>query len=140
MSIHSEIKRLRLAKGWSHQQLAAEVSAVEGLKKPLSWQTVQQWEREPAATGAGKSTAPKRSRLDVVARLLGTDTEALMAGRPPKTPAAGTSVDGLTAQEAMLIAYVRMLDEEQLRAMVTEARERAAGYSVISAKRPLLGT
>lgn len=70
MSIHEQIRAKRLAKGWSMETLAAEVSKAEGMEKPLSWQTVQQWE-------AGKS-APKRSRLETVATLLETTLGALM--------------------------------------------------------------
>lgn len=70
MTIHDQIKARRLALGWSMETLAAEVSKLEGLGKPLSWQTVQQWE-------AGKS-APKRSRLEIVASLLGSTVAELM--------------------------------------------------------------
>ncbi|MEJ7685657.1 MAG: helix-turn-helix transcriptional regulator [Variovorax sp.] len=63
MTIHENIKQARLAKGWSMERLAEEVSKAEGLSKVLAWQTVQQWEREGG-------TAPKRKRLDVVAKLL----------------------------------------------------------------------
>lgn len=47
------------------QRLADEVSKAEGLPKPLAWQTVQQWERTD-----GDGTAPKRKRLEIVAKLL----------------------------------------------------------------------
>jgi phage repressor protein C with HTH and peptisase S24 domain len=63
MSIHDEIKTARLHKKWSMERLAAEVSKAEKLAKPLSWQTVQQWE-----SGA---SAPKRKRMETVASLLG---------------------------------------------------------------------
>jgi len=62
VSIHEQIKAARLAKGWSMERLAEEVSRAEDLAKPLSWQTVQQWE-------SGNS-APKRTRMAVVQRLL----------------------------------------------------------------------
>jgi transcriptional regulator with XRE-family HTH domain len=75
MSIHQEIRRLRLAKGWSHQQVAQEVSKLEGASKVLAWQTVQQWEKPPEEGG----TAPKRARLAYVARALGTTVESLIA-------------------------------------------------------------
>jgi len=44
------------------ERLAAEISEAEGLSKTLSWQTVQQWERG--------DSAPKRKRMETVARLL----------------------------------------------------------------------
>lgn len=69
MTIHEAIKRRREALGWSHQRLASEISKLEGLQKPLAWQTVQQWE---------KSTAPKRTRLPIVAEALQTTVADLM--------------------------------------------------------------
>lgn len=81
MSIHSEIKRRRVALGWSHERLADEVSKLEGLQKPLSWQSVQQWEREDG-------TAPKRKRLEFVARALGTYVETLIDEKSPQHIAA----------------------------------------------------
>lgn len=62
MSIHDEIRTRRKAKGLSQGELANEVSKREGLARPLTWQTVQNWE---------KTTAPKRKRLEVVAAILG---------------------------------------------------------------------
>lgn len=66
MSIHEQIKAARIAKEWSMERLAEEVSRAENLAKPLSWQTVQQWERG--------NSAPKRTRMEVVTKLLGIDT------------------------------------------------------------------
>lgn len=70
MTIHEAIKRRREELGWSHQRVADEVSVLEGLQKPLTWQTVQQWER---------STAPKRTRLPIVARALKLSLADLMS-------------------------------------------------------------
>ena len=70
MSIHTEITRRRKALGWSMERLAAEVSKVEGLKKPLNWQTVQQWENG--------GSAPKRTRMGFVAQAFGCSLAALM--------------------------------------------------------------
>lgn len=69
MSIHQEIKARREALEWSQTKLAEEVSAREGLPKPLSWQTVQQWENG--------SSAPTRKRLPFVASALGCSPEEL---------------------------------------------------------------
>lgn len=69
MSIHEAIKRARKKKGWSMERLAQEVSTAEKLSKPLSWQTVQQWE--------SGGSAPKRKRMAVVASLLGLNTTTL---------------------------------------------------------------
>lgn len=71
MSIHEAIKAYRLALGWSHERLAAEVSKREGLPKPLAWQTVQQWENA--------KSAPARKRLPFVADALGISVDELNA-------------------------------------------------------------
>ena len=63
-SIHKRIKDLREKLGLSMEQLAERV--------PVSWQTVQQWEN-------GK-TAPKRARLEAVAKALNTTPEYLAVG------------------------------------------------------------
>lgn len=73
MTIHEAIRKRREALGWSHQRLADEISRLEGLQKPLAWQTVQQWE---------KSTAPKRTRLPIVAQALRTTVAQLMNLHP----------------------------------------------------------
>lgn len=64
-TIHERIKKLREKSGLSMEALAALLS----LK---SWQTIQQWEN-------GK-TAPKRSRVDDVARVLNTTSEYILFG------------------------------------------------------------
>lgn len=89
MSIHAAIKALRIGKDWSHERLAEEVSAIEKLSKPLTWQTVQQWEN-------GKS-APLRKRLPHVAKALGVSFEqlqALAADQELLTPLAHQLGDG----------------------------------------------
>lgn len=69
MSIHEAIKARREALEWSQTKLADEVSAREGLTKPLAWQTVQQWENGVSA--------PARKRLPHVASALGLTLEQL---------------------------------------------------------------
>lgn len=86
MSIHAAIKALRLSKGWSHTTLGIKVAEAEGLAKPLTRQTVSQWESEDAT-----ATAPKRKRLEYVAQVLGTSIDRLLDGNPEPlgaTPAA----------------------------------------------------
>lgn len=63
-TIHKRIKDLREKLGLSMEQLADRI--------PVSWQTVQQWEN-------GK-TAPKRARLEAVAKALNTTPEYLAVG------------------------------------------------------------
>lgn len=110
MSIHDQIKAARLAKGWSHARLAEEVSKAEGRKKSLAWQTVQQWEKEDG-------TAPKRSRLETVARVLGCSVGELI----------GSTEATIPADEAALLAAYRKLPPE-----VRPAVLRAAGVTVDS--------
>ena len=71
LTIHELIRDRREAKGWSQQDLADRVSEREGLARPLTWQTVQQWE---------KKTAPKRKRVQIVAELLGIPPNAFVGG------------------------------------------------------------
>ncbi|MFD1709068.1 hypothetical protein FVQ98_14625 [Ottowia sp. GY511] len=96
MSIHQTIKREREARGWSMEDLAAKVSAMEGLQKPLSWQAVQQWEKEDAGT------APKRKRLEVVAALFDMSVANLLGGY------GGSPVAVLTAEEAVPKGYLNI--------------------------------
>ncbi len=71
-TIHEAIRDRREALGLSMQDLALRVSEKEGRKKPLSWQTIQQWEN-------GKS-APTRSRMPFVAEVLKSTAQKLLAG------------------------------------------------------------
>lgn len=66
MSINKRIKERRLALGLSSHKALAELVGV-------TWQTVQQWEKEGG-------TAPNRSRIDAVAAALGVSAEWLRTG------------------------------------------------------------
>lgn len=66
MSIHSRIKERRIAMGLKSHQALADLIGV-------SWQTVQLWEKEGG-------TAPKRDRIDAVAKALGVTVEWLRSG------------------------------------------------------------
>jgi len=70
MNIHKRIKERREALGLSMQELAARIGV-------RAWQTVQQWEKEDAEGG----TAPKRERLELVARVLDTTPGWLLFGQ-----------------------------------------------------------
>ena len=72
-NIHARLHAARISKKMSMQQMAPLV----GVK---SWQTIQQWERNPA-TGQ-KATAPKRDRLPIVAEVLGVTVDYLYFGAP----------------------------------------------------------
>jgi transcriptional regulator with XRE-family HTH domain len=71
-SLAQQIRDARTAKGWSLERLAKELSQAMGLKKPLSWQAVQQWEK---ATG----TAPSRKKMPHVLKLLDIKAEGYAA-------------------------------------------------------------
>lgn len=67
MSIHARIKQRRIDCGFTSLEALAKAVGVK------SWQTVQQWEKEGG-------TAPNRSRLEKVAKVLRTTPEWLMHG------------------------------------------------------------
>lgn len=68
-NIHTRIKALRLGRKLSMQALADACQ--------VTWQTVQQWEQP-------NGTAPKRARLEAVAKALGTTTSYLISGLYPE--------------------------------------------------------
>ena len=76
MSIHQNIKTRRELKQWSQARLAEEVSRLESRSKPLSWQTVQQWERE-------QGTQPSSKRLQFVAKALDCSASELVGETAP---------------------------------------------------------
>jgi transcriptional regulator with XRE-family HTH domain len=97
-NIHERIRLAREERKWSMERLAKEISDAEGLAKPLAWQTIQQWEN-----GA---SAPKRTRMALVKRLLGLDVEDARAK--------GDVYETLTADEqAMLKNYRKLLDKDR---------------------------
>jgi transcriptional regulator with XRE-family HTH domain len=71
MTIHTRIRALREAKGWSRRQLGDEIQRLEGNNKAISSPTIRGWEEG--------EYAPKRTRLPYVAQALGTTVEALLA-------------------------------------------------------------
>lgn len=74
MSIHARIKERRLVLKLSQEKLGELLG--------VKYQTIQQWETEPdAANPKVLSTAPKRTRLADVARVLGVTEEWLVTGR-----------------------------------------------------------
>jgi transcriptional regulator with XRE-family HTH domain len=70
--IHSRIKALRKRQYPSLESFADTIG--------VSWQTVQQWEKS-------NGTAPKRTRLEKVAKALGTTANYLMTGLSEPTTA-----------------------------------------------------
>lgn len=101
-TIHERIKKLREKSGLSMEALAAILS----LK---SWQTIQQWEN-------GK-TAPKRSRVDDVARVLNTTSEYILFGDAQAQT--GNEVKELPAANESEFTNIRRFD---LRASAGEGR------------------
>lgn len=99
-SIHGRIRERREALGLSQQRL--------GELLHVSYQTIQQWEREPGTRPDGseiQSTAPKRVRLAQVAAILGVTPEWLMSGRDG---------DGnvLDPTEAQMILFYRGISDD----------------------------
>ena len=83
------------------EQLAKAVSEAENLAKPLAWQTIQQWER-----GA---SAPKRSRMPVVERLLGLTPEPLAQHASTQPKAGEESAPYLAAAPVSLPSTYSLL-------------------------------
>lgn len=109
--IHDAIREARQAKGMTMVQLAARISEIEGLAKPIRWQNVQQWEKPKGQGG----TAPRRERLEAVAQALGIHVRSLL-GPPPllhvvnaSSPKMFADLDGL---EGSLITMFRSLSAE----------------------------
>ena len=65
-TIHARLKRLRMERGASLEDVAAAIG--------VSWQTVQQWEREH------DGTAPARRRQNAVANYFGIPVSVLLTG------------------------------------------------------------
>lgn len=71
-SIHRKIKRLRKARGLTLETFAKEVG--------VSWQSAQQWEKDPGGT------APHRKRMNRVAEVLGVAVAELLSGNLDNEP------------------------------------------------------
>ena len=89
MTIHRRIKERREALGLSLVQVAEELG--------VTWQAVQQWEEEGG-------TAPRRTRMEQVAKVLQTTVEYLQTGRDP-------SGGNLSPREYQMICWYRGLPE-----------------------------
>lgn len=106
-TIHTRIRERRLAMKLSQEQLAKELGVTR--------QTVQQWETEPSPDDDRVlSTAPKRTRLVAVAKLLGVTPEYLMTGRD----AEGQLVD---ANKRQLMQFYDGMSPELQDALVAHA-------------------
>jgi DNA-binding XRE family transcriptional regulator len=71
MSIHTRIKKRRIALFSSQEAFAQELRTAYDVK--VTWQTIQQWEKEGG-------TAPNRSRMPAVVAALKTTAEWLLHG------------------------------------------------------------
>lgn len=76
------------------QELADRVQKIEGAQKTLSYQAVQQWEKEVGGA------APKRKRLEAVAKALETDVQTLL-GAPVGADLSGDEADLIEAYRAI---------------------------------------
>lgn len=100
MSIHKRIKEKRTAKKLSMKALAKLVGVD-------AWQTVQQWENKDET----KATAPQRTRLELVAKVLDTSPEYLLYGRDPSQEQNVLQFAKLSGLEAQLVMQYRALSE-----------------------------
>lgn len=116
MSIHSRIRQKRLERGFTSQEaFAKEVGVV--------WQTIQQWETEGG-------TAPKRSRIQKVAEVLGTTPEWLMTGVGEDAPAASAvssergapTLQWVSEDEALLLSEYRAKTDSGKNSLLVMAR------------------
>lgn len=111
-TIHARIASLRKGKGLSMQGLAKLVG--------VSYQTVQQWEN-------GKS-APKRTRLERVASVLGVTPQELVAG----VSAGRKTAPGYDPRLDEIPALFSWLTEEQKNGLITKLRATAMANKAIA--------
>lgn len=134
MNIHQRIKERRLALGLKSHGALAELVGV-------SWQTVQLWEKEGG-------TAPKRTRLEKVAKVLGVSTTWLLNGsdnfpekstdgaatsRPSSTP---PGLQWVTYDECQILTMYRATDATGRQSIldVAEAVKKSLIFSAIRHK------
>lgn len=104
------------------EKLAEEVSNAEGLAKPLAWQTVQQWEKE-------NGTAPKRKRMEIVARLLGINLHALI------TEGAGTTVHVHHPEDELPHGFIKI---QESKIAFSAGNGHTPSYEVIEDSEPVV--
>lgn len=85
MSIHKKLKQLRLEKNLSMQEAGKRIG--------VSWQTIQQWEKED-----GSGTAPKRTRLDKVAEFYGVTASLLLDDEQQFSPVMKKNINNEVSQ------------------------------------------
>lgn len=123
MSIHKQIRQAREKMGWSMERLAKEVSEAEGLAKPLAWQTVQQWENG--------TSAPKRTRMEVVQRLLKIGNEPAPSPRTAEPDAAALAYRYhdllIDLEDIPEVKRSRLMD--MIHQAAEESREAAAHFA-----------
>lgn len=111
-TIHARIASLRKGKGLSMQGLAKLVG--------VSYQTVQQWEN-------GKS-APKRTRLERVASVLGVTPQEIVAG----VSGSRKNAPGHDPRLDEIPALFSWLTEEQKNGLITKLRATAMANKAIA--------
>lgn len=105
-TIHSRIRDLRKKQGLSLEAFAALVE--------VSWQSVQQWEREDG-------TAPTRKRLPAVAKALGVSVEELVVGDRKRDAIAKMADAAQDKMLAQLIELYAQLDQAGRDKLLSEA-------------------
>jgi transcriptional regulator with XRE-family HTH domain len=111
MTINKRIKDRREALGLTMQELATAIEV-------KAWQTVQQWEKEGG-------TAPKRSRLEKVAKVLKVSPEWLITGREPDNQPRALQFAELNGLEAQLVMLYRSLSDDDKHALSVYANDLA---------------
>lgn len=104
-TIHTRIKKLRLAKGLSMAALGRQLK--------VHWQTVQQWENG--------TSAPKRSRLSAAAAALGVSPQELAHG----APGAAQTSHNHDPRVSEISSLFPLLTEAQKVTLITNVRSMA---------------
>lgn len=119
MSIHTRIKQRRIDCGFSSHEAFAKAVGV-------SWQTVQQWEKEGG-------TAPNRGRMEKVAKALETTPEWLLYG----TDGATGAESGAPAKRANKPALQWVYEDEVELLSLYRASTQAAKETLLTAAEAL---
>lgn len=110
-TIHQRIKRFRQAKGLTIEAVAKEVG--------VSYQSAQQWEREPGGT------APSRKRLERVAGVLGVTPQEILTGSPAAHVARQEAPEYGDPQARELAALFYWLTDPEKEAVMMDVRSKA---------------
>lgn len=103
------IKEAREARGWTQEQLAAEMNTTQ--------QTIQRWE--------SGQTDPKASVIKEISRVLGITVSFIM-----NIEDEGNEVEGLSTDERKLLKYYRQLPNDRKRMVRNVAKAEWLDYTL----------